>query len=106
MQNKHLVFLQKSLTFVNIFVPPSSASRDGKILHNDVRRQDPVVGSSNHHTLEVCGLEWSADGSKLASGGDDNMVCVWASSDLSQPAQVLKGHKAAVKVSQGCKCVW
>ena len=76
-----------------------SASRDGKILHNDVRRQDPVVGCSNHHTLEVCGLEWSADGSKLASGGDDNLVCVWASSDLSQPAQVLKGHKAAVKVS-------
>ncbi len=75
-----------------------SGSRDGKILHFDVRRQEPVVGQSLHHTLEVCGLEWSADGSKLASGGDDNLVCVWNNSDLSQPAKVLKGHQAAVKV--------
>ena len=77
----------------------SSGSRDGMILFSDVRKADPVVGSSHFHKMEVCGLQWSPDGSKLASGGNDNLVCVWNNKDLSQPEHILKGHEAAVKVS-------
>lgn len=48
--------------------------------------------------MEVCGLQWSRDGSKLASGGNDNIACVWSTRDPSHPLQLLKGHEAAVKV--------
>jgi WD40 repeat protein len=27
--------------------------------------------------LQVCGLKWSPNGRQLASGGNDNMLCVW-----------------------------
>ena len=29
------------------------------------------------HTQEVCGLEWSLDGTQLASGGNDNLLNIW-----------------------------
>lgn len=54
---------------------------------------------SKAHRFEVCGLQWSPDGSRLASGGNDNMVCIWNASDPSEPFKVLRGHQAAVKVS-------
>ena len=76
-----------------------SGSRDGLIHYNDVRKPDHVVGRSKYHRDEVCGLEWSRDGTKLASGGNDNLVCLWNRSNPSEPAQVLKGHEAAVKVT-------
>ena len=75
-----------------------SASRDGMILYNDVRKPHHVVASSYYHKLEVCGLDWSPDGTKLASGANDNMVCVWNASNSKDPEQVLQGHTAAVKV--------
>ena len=76
-----------------------SGSRDGMILYNDVRKQNHVVGKSCYHRMDVCGLKWSPDGSKLASGANDNLVCIWNNSNPSEPAQVLKGHKSAIKVS-------
>lgn len=30
-----------------------------------------------HGTHKVCGVRWREDGEMLATGGDDNMVCVW-----------------------------
>lgn len=77
-----------------------SASRDGLILYNDVRKADHVVGRSQYHRMEVCGLEWSRDGTKLASGGNDNMACIWSVKNPSEPLQLLKGHEAAVKVDE------
>lgn len=79
---------------------PPSASRDGAILHNDVRKPQHVVAQSCYHQSQVCGLQWSPDGSKLASGGDDNLVCVWKASSPSEPMHLLEGHKAAVKVGK------
>lgn len=75
-----------------------SASRDGQILYNDVRKPQHVVASSYYHKLEVCGLDWSPDGTKLASGANDNMVCIWNASNSKDPEQILRGHTAAVKV--------
>lgn len=80
----------------------TSASRDGLILHNDVRRPDHVVARSAHHQMEVCGMKWAPDGTKLASGANDNLVCVWSTDNLSQPVHSLQGHKAAVKALAWC----
>ena len=75
-----------------------SGCRDGVIHHHDVRKAEHIVAQSHYHQLEVCGLKWSPDGSKLASGGNDNQVCIWNASDPIEPSMVLRGHQAAVKV--------
>lgn len=48
----------------------STGSRDSMIFNNDVRIAQHTVGSLRGHSLEVCGLKWSPDGSALASGGN------------------------------------
>ena len=84
---------------VNYICQHSSASRDGMIVCNDVRKAEPVICSSHFHKMEVCGLQWSQDGSTLASGGNDNLVCIWNNKTLSQPVHILNAHQSAVKVS-------
>lgn len=60
----------------------SSGSRDRSIQHRDVREPStrPFRRSAGHRQ-EVCGLKWSGDGgpqgAMLASGGNDNKVCIW-----------------------------
>ncbi|KAH9485845.1 Fizzy-related protein-like protein [Psilocybe cubensis] len=64
----------------------SSGSRDRMVHHRDVREpgQRPQRRGAGHRQ-EVCGLKWSGDGSAgvnapgvyLASGGNDNKVCIW-----------------------------
>ena len=34
----------------------------------------------------MCGLEWSPDGAFLASGGNDNKLCIWSATHLSAAA--------------------
>jgi cell division cycle protein 20 (cofactor of APC complex) len=80
----------------------TSGSRDTTIINHDVRVQNHIVGTMRQHTQEVCGLAWSPDGSYLASGANDNTLCIWdaATSQQSQNAQpkhVLTDHQAAVK---------
>ena len=77
----------------------TSGSRDTQIHNHDVRIPKHCTAKYVHHDLEVCGLEWSPDGSHLASGGNDNLVCVWKpGSGVMEPCTVLRGHQAAVKV--------
>ncbi len=52
----------------------------------------------------MCGLKWSPEGHQLASGGNDNFLCIWdaaASGSRAQPVQAPKfrcgEHMAAVK---------
>ncbi|KAH9962478.1 WD40 repeat-like protein [Russula compacta] len=60
----------------------SSGSRDRMVHHRDVREPDmrPFRKSAGHRQ-EVCGLRWNSDGAShgglLASGGNDNKVCIW-----------------------------
>ncbi|TFK21948.1 WD40 repeat-like protein [Coprinopsis marcescibilis] len=60
----------------------SSGSRDRTVHHRDVREpgERPFKRCTGHRQ-EVCGLKWSGDGSassaNLASGGNDNKVCIW-----------------------------
>lgn len=80
----------------------TSGSRDTTIINHDVRVQNHIVGKMDTHEQEVCGLAWSPDGQYLASGANDNRLCIWdlASSTSSmncQPKHVLTEHQAAVK---------
>lgn len=56
----------------------SSGSRDRMVHHRDVREASlrPFKRSAGHRQ-EVCGLKWARDGGPLASGGNDNKVCIW-----------------------------
>jgi len=46
-------------------------------------------------------MKWSTDGKYLASGANDNLVCIWNAKNPQEPHQILRGHQAAVKVSSG-----
>ncbi|AJR96343.1 Cdh1p [Saccharomyces cerevisiae YJM1244] len=74
----------------------TSGSRDHRILHRDVRMPDPFFETIESHTQEVCGLKWNVADSKLASGGNDNVVHVYEGTSKS-PILTFDEHKAAVK---------
>lgn len=85
----------------------SSGSRDGSIIHHDVRQRDHLVATLTGHTQEVCGLKWSPDLKHLASGGNDNIVNIWAAESGSattrnSPVHVLNEHQAAVRAIAWC----
>ncbi|KAL0206324.1 hypothetical protein P9112_001631 [Eukaryota sp. TZLM1-RC] len=74
----------------------SSGSRDCSILNHDVRVAQHVTATLKYHQGEVCGLAWSHDGSQLASGANDNHLCVW-NHESSNPQHILTDHQAAVR---------
>jgi cell division cycle 20, cofactor of APC complex len=98
----------------------TSGGRDSLILNHDVRCSRNVVSTYKAHTQEVCGLKWNEDGSCLASGGNENFLCLWDASmsllnrrsrpfDVNSvvandvgPRLLLKHHKAAVKALDWC----
>merc|ERR1712139_585755 len=43
-----------------------------------------------------------SEGGALASGGNDNTVCIWQSSAMHMPLHTLTGHRAAVKALRWC----
>jgi cell division cycle protein 20 (cofactor of APC complex) len=79
----------------------TSGSKDGKIHHHDVRAREHIVGELTAHEQEVCGLEWSPDGSQLASGSNDNSVLIWNGMD-TKPKHTLAEHVSAVKALAWC----
>jgi cell division cycle protein 20 (cofactor of APC complex) len=79
----------------------SSGGRDSKIINHDVRSATNTTQVNEQHTQEVCGLKWSPNGRQLASGGNDNMLCVW-DEGVAQARLVLEYHVAAVKALAWC----
>lgn len=84
----------------------TSGSQDTTILNHDVRVANHIVGRMASHSQEVCGLSWSPDGTFLASGANDNTLCIHdASATISLhageqsyvPRHVCTDHNAAVK---------
>lgn len=76
----------------------SSGSQDRSILNYDIR-QDSRENPTNKyisHTQEICGLKWSHDDRKLASGGNDNKLIIW-NMNKSQPEKKFSSHTSAVK---------
>lgn len=85
----------------------SSGSRDGTIIHHDVRAREHKLSSLSSHTQEVCGLKWSTDFKYLASGGNDNLVNVWSLASggvgtASEPLHKFTEHQAAVRALAWC----
>lgn len=77
----------------------SSSSRVGEIHNHDVRISRHHVATLPCHNQEVCGLKWSSNGTQLASGSNDNTVCIWDMQSGSRwhPRYVLQDHRAAIK---------
>lgn len=77
----------------------TSGSRDTTVVNHDVRVARHAVSVMTSHTQEVCGLSWSQDGTTLASGGNDNLLCLWdaAASARPSPRFQFTDHQAAVK---------
>jgi cell division cycle protein 20 (cofactor of APC complex) len=96
----------------------TSGGRDSLIVNHDVRvRQHDIQTFQGVHEQEICGLRyicaktklffffpiflfcsrWSPDGTQLASGGNDNLMCVWEMGN-DQPRLRRAEHTAAVKV--------
>lgn len=85
----------------------TSASRTGEIRHHDIRVAQHLIGYSDAHTQEVCGLQWSPDDRYLASGGNDNLVCIYSANGAftlagGRPDHVFNEHAAAVKAVAWC----
>ncbi|XP_051943450.1 cell division cycle protein 20 homolog [Hippocampus zosterae] len=85
----------------------SSGSPSGQIHHHDVRVAEHHIFTLHGHSQEVCGLQWSPDGRYLASGANDNLVCIWprvaqGRTDVTKPLHSLSLHKGAVKALAWC----
>jgi len=81
----------------------SSGSKDSNIHQHDVRIHNHLVAVLRGHEQEVCGLKWSPDGTQLASGANDNLVCLWdVQHSLTSPRHTLNEHCAAVKAVAWC----
>jgi len=79
----------------------SSGASDAEIHHHDVRVRDALVGNLKGHEDLVCGLDYNEDG-VLASGGNDNTVCIWESRMQERPLHTLVQHRAAAKAVKWC----
>jgi cell division cycle protein 20 (cofactor of APC complex) len=98
----------------------SSGSFDSHIHTNDIRASpsQSLVSTFFGHRQEVCGLKWSPDGQQLASGGNDNLLCIWDINTrmrggifqqnqyqpnvVTSPKYCFAEHKAAVKALAWC----
>ena len=58
-------------------------------------KENPVFNYIGHEK-EICGMKWSADDKRLASGGDDNLLMIW---DVrkEEPERKFSSHTSAIK---------
>jgi cell division cycle protein 20 (cofactor of APC complex) len=79
----------------------TSGSKDNSVVNHDVRVQNHVVGRMVQHQQEVCGLSWNPEGTILASGANDNTLCLTDATNMmsmnGRPRHTLTDHQAAVK---------
>lgn len=83
----------------------TSGSSDATIASADLRSPAMPVIRWKGHSQEVCGLKWNQEGTQLASGGNDNLLCIWdcvKSFDSQRPAALIRDHTAAVKALAWC----
>jgi cell division cycle protein 20 (cofactor of APC complex) len=90
----------------------TSGGRDSQILLHDLRSTGHLVSTFKAHTQEIVGLKWSEDGRTLASGGNDDSLCIWdaamsssrqsGSQVIVSPRLILREHTAAVKALDWC----
>jgi len=77
----------------------STGSKDCFIITRDIRcknNDENIINKFIGHNREICGLKWSFDGSKLASGGNDNKLIIW-NLHSNKPLMINNDHSSAVK---------
>lgn len=74
----------------------STGCDDGMLLQRDIRCNQ-VSFSHRAHSSRICSFKVSHDGRYLASGGNDNMVCIWEIGKSSEALYRFSEHTAAVK---------
>eukprot|EP00659_Diplonema_papillatum_P000292 gene293-414_t len=76
----------------------TTASRDGTIVHHDVRVRKHIVSRLRGvHNSEVCKLAYSPDFSAIASSDDDGTVAIWDSApSVVQPIRKFSAHDGPV----------
>ncbi|EGW30305.1 uncharacterized protein SPAPADRAFT_63156, partial [Spathaspora passalidarum NRRL Y-27907] len=79
----------------------TSGDRLGNLYHSDVRISQQYVNMMSSHSAEICGIEYRNDGGQFASGGNDNLVCIWDVRNTT-PLFNKSNHKAAVKALSWC----
>eukprot|EP00490_Sorites_sp_Unknown_P012335 CAMPEP_0114641488 /NCGR_PEP_ID=MMETSP0191-20121206/2285_1 /TAXON_ID=126664 /ORGANISM="Sorites sp." /LENGTH=429 /DNA_ID=CAMNT_0001853535 /DNA_START=30 /DNA_END=1319 /DNA_ORIENTATION=- len=79
----------------------SSGCADAEVHQHDVRVREHLVGRMTAHSDLVCGLDYNSEG-MLASGGNDNMVCIWETPTAESPVHTFTEHQAAVKALKWC----
>ena len=67
----------------------STGSKDSKIINYDMRKKE-ALSVMHGHKKEVCGLKWSPDGTQLASGSNDNSLCIWSLKNSDSPQFCLR----------------
>ncbi|OMO83077.1 hypothetical protein CCACVL1_11575 [Corchorus capsularis] len=85
----------------------TTGGMNGRIKNNDVRIRSQTVQEYRGHRQEICGLNWSASGQRLASGGNDKLVHIWdksmaSSNSPTQWLHRLDQHTSAVKALSWC----
>jgi cell division cycle protein 20 (cofactor of APC complex) len=86
---------------------------NGKIFNIDFGSDGNAISLYEFHQQEVCCLAWNESGTRLASGSDDTMVCLWDADEIKshkqplalfvqRPRFVFKGHTASVKAIAWC----
>ena len=74
----------------------ASGGRDHKIYLQDIREKKEYKILSKHNG-EVWGLKWSHNEDQLATGGNDNLLCIYNHKFLKTPWSKFNDHEAAVK---------
>lgn len=74
----------------------TTGSEDSVIKDFDMRVRRSFVRTYNGHRGLVCGLRWSNDGRKLASGSVDNTIRIWEPS-IAGNISILEEHTATIK---------
>jgi cell division cycle protein 20 (cofactor of APC complex) len=84
----------------------SSGGQNGLIAMNDLRIAESTIHKFIGHADAICNLKWSPSGSQLASGGNDNKLCIWEYNNLSQhrtlPLYSIREHHGAIKAMDWC----
>lgn len=53
------------------------------------------------HTQQICGLAWSGDGSQFATGGNDNVACLFNVEDIFAPSLPDESRESRLKRERG-----
>ncbi|MBA0848184.1 hypothetical protein Goshw_029437 [Gossypium schwendimanii] len=82
----------------------TSGSRDKSIINHDIRARNHLASCIKKHSDEVCGLKWSNEGDRLASGGSEKQLYIWEASKMSSSKFLHRftDHCAAVKALAWC----